>query len=219
MSNNEPIDFEQDDFANDKEIQKIRSIQKKYDEMIQESIETVRKEFSLEDEEPEAEIEDSILIKSFDSPNINESLKSSNKPFELQVYLVEYSWESRAGRSHQSGRDEMFIGSLSLNKSFPPTCIFKETLATIITDWFTKQDVDFKEQKLFSRKFHVISEDKDKLQLLLFNKQLDDLALFPEMEAEIKNNKCFFRVSGNSIDEEEVKKFIELTKVLVKILL
>lgn len=81
-----------------------------------------------------------------------------------------------------------------------------------------KQDVDFKEQKKFSRKFHVVSQDKEKLQILFLNKPLDELAAFPEMEVEINGNNCLFKVSGNPMSVDGTRKFIELAKKLYKIL-
>jgi hypothetical protein len=107
---------------------------------------------------------------------------------------------------------------LRLSKEYPVTCIFKETLREKITDWFVKQDVDFVDQKKFSRKFHVVSGDKKKLGFLLFNKPLDELAAFPEMEAEINGNNCLFKISGNPVSPGETKQFIELAKKLYKIL-
>jgi hypothetical protein len=208
--------MEADDFANDKEIQRLRRIQKEHDEMISECVGLVSGEFLLEPCSAR-ELESFLMFKGLDSAGIVDSFRSTGN-FTLDIYLVQYRWTLHAGKIHNSGVEECFLGLLTLNKEYPATYIFKETLKEKITDWFVKQDVDFKTQKKFSRKFQVITQDKEKLKILLLSKSLDELAAFPQMEVEINGNDCLFRVSGNPITQDETRKFIELAKKLSKIL-
>ena len=87
-----------------------------------------------------------------------------------------------------------------------------------MVDLFVKGDLDFKYQKKFSKKFHLVTKDKEKLVLLLENKPLDDLIQFPEMEVEICKKQCLFRLSENTMNMEEAKQFIGLTHCLLKML-
>jgi len=206
-----------DDFANDKEIQRLRKIRQEHDELIEECMAILIKEFSLEAALC-TDIQSFFIYKSIESPEVIESFKSSTGHFDLEIYQVEYNWSSRVGRTNSSGTEQCFLGLLTLRKQYPHTCVFKETLQTIITDWFNNQDVDFREQKKFSRRFHVISQDRQKLEILLFNRPLDELAGFPEMEVELKDNQCLFKISGNPMSLNETKQFIHLAKKLPAIL-
>jgi hypothetical protein len=208
---------ETDDFANDKEIQRLRKIQREQDELIEECVGIVSKELLLEEKEC-TDIASFTLFKSLGPSGIHNEFRSTLDHLDMEVYLVWYQWRLHSGKINNSGTDECFLGLLSLKKEYPLTCIFRESMRTIITDWFIKQDVDFEEQKKFSRQFHVISQDKDKLKSLLWNKPLDELADFPEMEVEISGKQCLFKVSGNPVNEQESIRFIHLAKKLAAIL-
>lgn len=127
------MNTEQDDFANDKEIQRLRRIQKEHEEMISECVKIVTEEFSLEPGSG-TETDSFLLFKAFDSPDTGDSFLSKDESFELEIYLVEYRWSLNAGKIHSSGREECFLGLLRLRKQYPVTCIFKETIREKITD-------------------------------------------------------------------------------------
>jgi hypothetical protein len=84
-------------------------------------------------------------------------------------------------------------------------------------NWLIKGDVDFKDYPLFSKKFHVVTKDKDRLNYLLYNKPLDELTEFPDMELEINGNQCFFRCSKQPMDQEITKEFVALGKLLLRV--
>jgi len=111
-------------------------------------------------------------------PGITWSLKSINADPQMEVYIV------------NNGGEECMLGLLSLNKEYPFTCIFRETLKEKINDWFVKQDVDFEEFKKFSDQFHMVSGDPSEIRSFLWNKPLDELTAFPEMEAEINRRSA-----------------------------
>jgi hypothetical protein len=205
-----------DDFANDKEIQRQRKARKEHDLMIGECVSLLKRQFSVEPGSC-TDIESFLLFKSFESASIIESFQTVSGDLPIEVYQIEYHWSIRLGRGGSSGHDQCFLGLLTLKKGYPPTYIYKETFRTIITDWFIKQDVDFDDQKKFSKSFHVITADKDKLKIMLINKQLDRLAEFPDLEIELNGNHCLFKVSDKPMSPEDVKKFIDLSFKLLKI--
>lgn len=209
--------FETDDFANDKEIQKIRKEQEKQDKIISDSISVVSKQLSLE-KVSHKNMKHFLMFHSQINPIVRNSFKSNNENFPLRVSLVEYYSSYRTAKGGSSGTDLYFFGMISLNKTYPLTYCYQETIREKMVDLFVKGDVDFKEHKKFSSQFHLITKDEEKLRILLLNKPLDDLAAFPEMEAEINENLCLFRVSRKPVSEKQAIEFSQLANLICKIL-
>ncbi len=178
---------------------------REHNKMVKASIMTVSKEFPLELADC-TNLETFLVFQSLRSPVITYSFRSTDTDLPLELFVVAHHAE------------ECFIGLFTLNREYPFTCIFKETLKEKINDWFLKQDVDFEEQKKFSGQFHVVSRDSEKLKTLLWNKPLDELAVFPEMEIEINGKHCLFRTSAMPLSLEEAEHFTALAKKLWKIL-
>lgn len=221
MENNDtPLEFSPedisalpDDFANDKEIQRQRKIQQEYNKMIETSLQIISDQLHLTPASHK-NMKPFLMFKTLGTPILTRSFKPANDDYPLQVSLVEYHLSYTTPRAHNAGTDLYLFGLLALRKSYPLTYIFEETIRERIVNWFIKGDVDFKEQKKFSRRFHVVTKDKEKLSLLLLNKLLDDLAAFPKMEIEINGNNCLFRVSKLPVSESEAEKFVRLAKVI-----
>ena len=184
--------------------------------MLKDSTKVISEAFLLQPVSDYIRLNDFMIFKSLRSPKISTALKSVNGNIELQVVLVQYTWWVAGGKL-QSGNAESFLGLLKFRKDYPATCIFKETLREKISDWFVKQDVDFEDQKRFSGQFHVVSKDKEKLQMLLLDKPLDELAQFPDIEVELKGNYCLFKFSNRWLSRGEAHGFVELSKTLHKI--
>jgi hypothetical protein len=146
-----------------------------------------------------------------------ESLKPIDANVPLLVSLVQYASSYSTGKYSNSGKDHYLFGYLVMKQSFPKTYVCKETIREKITDLFLRLEVDFENNKKFSKKFHVLTDDKSKLTNLLQFKKLDDLAPYPDMELEIHGNTCLFRSSRKSISIEETNAFCDLTKTLIKV--
>lgn len=136
----------------------------------------------------------------------------------LQASFIEYQWVHKGSRNSSSGTDHCLAGLLELRKTYPLTYIYKETFRDKLVDWFVKGDIDFKDQKQFSRSFHVVSKDREKLSQLLLGKQLDSFLDFPDMLVEINGNRCMFRTSDQPLSEEGTRQFTNLARTLRKVL-
>jgi hypothetical protein len=178
------------------------------EEFVKECIAVISKRIPLEKADYEA-MDSFLMYKSHGrregEPFVYDNYFSAD--YNLQVSVVSYA-------PHKTQTFEHLFGLFTLQKEFPLTYIFRETMKERIADFFVKADVDFKEQKKFSKAFHVVTKDREKLKLLFMGRQLDELAEFPEMEVEIKGKQCLFRASMGSIDEEEAEKFIKLVMLL-----
>lgn len=210
------MNTETDDFANDKEIQRLRKARQEYAEMYDECIRVISTELFLEPAS-HRNMKGFVMFKTLNTPILSASFNSTAGN-NLQVSVVEYHSSYRTAKDSNSGTDIYFFGMISLQRNYPPTYIFRETAREKITDLFLKQDVDFSGQKKFSRKFHVITHDKEKLMPLLSDKPLDELAIFPELEIEINGQNCLFRVSRKPVSPEEAKQFVLLAKTIMQIL-
>jgi hypothetical protein len=216
MTDNQYIpDFSGDDFVNDKEIQKTRAAIKAYEKMIEDSLLFIRQELKVQDAS-HINFKGFHMFKSL-SATITHSMKSINQNNELRVSLAEYSSAFPTGKSSNSGTDLYLFGYISLRSNYPRTYIHKETIKEKIEDIFLKRDVDFPHSKKFSRKFQVLTEDKNTLQNLLQLRNLDDLVNFSEMELEFSNNVALFRSSRKPVSIEEAAVFCEMTKVLLNV--
>lgn len=179
---------------------------------LEECVQIIGRKFALE----KAEYEDmdsflmyKTLVKPPASPGVYDNYYSADN--NLQVSIVEYG-------AFNNKPAWYFFGLFTLQKEFPVTYIFPETLHHKINNLFTKSDLDFKDYKKFSGKFQVTTQDRNRLETLLLHKNLDELTAFPEMEVEINGKLCLFRTSHQSFDEEEAAKFAELATVLKRIL-
>ena len=201
---------DQDDFENESNIRRFRQ-KYDYDADLEESIEFLSRHYSLVQSKG-ADLNPFFIFQSFRSPVVIESLKTSQADIEIEFYIIQYE------RTPRTRAGECLICLLSFGKSYPHTCVYKETLQEKINDWFLKQDVDFEDQKNFSKNFRVVSKDPQRLRMLLNNRPLDELTEFPNMEMELNNNLCLVRVSGNSLSAGEAEELVRLTEKLKKIL-
>lgn len=180
-------------------------------EWLNECIQIIAGKFPLEKAEY-AEMDSFLMYKTLGKPHgphVHDNYFSAD--YNLQVSVVAYT-------PYKTSTSYYFFGLFTLQKDFPLTYIFRETIKERIVNLFVRADVDFKEYKKFSDKFHVATQDKEKLQTLFMNKNLDELVAFPEMEVEINGKLCLFRTSHLSFNEEEAVRFADLATVLRKII-
>lgn len=209
-------DFSGDDFRNDKEIQKIRKEAEDYQQLVDDSIAIIDNELGIE-ESSHKNFKGFLMFKSLRAI-IVKSFKAKALPLNLIVSIAEYRTAFPTAKNSNSGTDQYIFGCFELHKRFPKTYITKETIREKITDLFLKIETDFPDNKMFSRRFHVLTQDSKGLRDLMTFKNLDELTEFPEMEVEIQENFCLFRNSRKSISLKEANEFAQLAKTLARML-
>jgi hypothetical protein len=218
MTNNSEIpDFSGDDLGHHKEIQQARAERKAYEQMVTDSLFILKNELGIESA-PEKDLSSFLMFNSRDS-FINQSFESHNPNIPLSVFLVEYESAFPIHKNSNSGTDEYLFGYLTFKQSYPKTYLCKETLKEKITDLLLKSDIDFEHSRKFSGKFHVVTEDKERLLQLMLLKKLDDLVSHPELELELNGNTCLFRNSKKPVSPEEAAEFAELARLMMKTLM
>jgi hypothetical protein len=208
-------DFSDDDFANDKEIQKARAARKAHEEMIGHSFSLIQQQLNVK-EASVINLDDFQMFESLDATIIR-SMKCISPTHEVGVCLAEYYSAFPVSRAHNGGTDQYLFGYLSFATKYPRTYIHRETIKEKIADIFLKRDVDFSVSAKFSKSFEVLTEDNKRLQDLLQLKPLDNLAKFPDMEIELFNDTALFRTSRKPVSVEEATIFCDLAKVLMNI--
>src|SRR5688500_12049172 len=208
-------DFSGDDFLNDKEIQKSRKEAEAYNRLINESLAVVKDELGLI-KSSHTNFKKFLMFKNL-QPILIDSFRAQQAPLPLIMSVAEYRSAYPIPKNHNSGSDLYLFGSIGYNKQFPKSYICRETIREKMVDLFSRQEIDFKEHKKFSRCFHVISKDGKRLTDLFQFKNMDELTAFPNMELEIHEHSCLFRNSRRSISIEEASDFAELAKTLVDI--
>jgi hypothetical protein len=208
-------DFSGDDFANDKQIQQSRKAAALAQKLYDNSIAIIRKELNLA-EGSHKNFKTFSMFKGLEA-TLLDSFCNEHGSRKMIVSVAEYHSSYPIPRNSNEGTDLYLFGYLELSKSFPATYIHKETVRERISDLFLKLDTDFRDQKKFSRKFRVLTKDKDGLMERLRFIELDQLAKFPNMEAEIKDHAILFRHSREAMSPDEATRFVELAKVLINL--
>ena len=131
--------------------------------------------------------------------------------------MIEYITKLHVGRLSNASDNYYFVGLIDLAKTYPHTLVQPETIELKIQDLFSKRDTDFKSSKKFSRKFQVDTKDKDALEMLVFNKDLDRIADHPSAEFELNEKECYFRASVKPVSIEEAEDFVDLAKILLEV--
>ena len=210
--NFEEPDFSGDDFANDKELQKIRREEKEYAKMIDESISSVVSGLRLK-KGSHLNLKGFTMFKNLQA-TLTESYESSILPSSLFVSIASYYSSTSVGRVRSSGHDPYLFGRLKMKTKYPPTYVCRETVREMLHDLVLNQETDFPEHKKFSRKFYVLTSERERLKDLLRLKTLDDLTIFRDMELELQGAFCLFRHSRRPVSPKEASSFVELAKTL-----
>ncbi|MBP7557425.1 MAG: hypothetical protein KA821_14210 [Chitinophagaceae bacterium] len=208
-------DFSGDDFANDKDILAQRAAIKAYEKMIEDSLALIARELKM-NTASHTNFKGFHMFKNL-SAIITKSMKSIGQTYEIRASLAEYTSSYPVPRNPNTGTDLYLFGHMTLKKSYPRTYIHKETIKEKIEDLFLKRDLDFPQSKKFSRKFQVMTADKEALHQLLQFKNFDPLTAFPDMELELSGNTALFRNSRRALSLEESTDFCELSKALLTI--
>ena len=205
-----------DEFANDKEIQRIRKEQAAFEKMINESKEMIRQKFQMTDA-IDSNLEGFWMMKSLTNAAVYETIKSETQFFQIEVSIVEYHSQYQVPRNSNSGDDFYFFGLLTTKKPFPATLAYPERIREKIADIFTKAEVDCLENKRFSWNFYVLTKEKERLQQTFSLLSLDELSTFDEMEFELKGNQCLFRNSRRPVSYNEAIEFCNLTEKMISV--
>lgn len=214
-SNFDIPDFSGDDFANDKEIQRIRAQEQAYNKMVNDSLTIIQDKLGVV-EASHKNLKGFEMFKNLQAIVVR-SLRAPDSNNSLHVSLAQYTSSIPSGKHSNISTDQYLFGHFEMRRTYPPTYIYKETLSEKIAGIFLNNELDFKHSKKFSRKFHVLTHDKRRLSELLQFKDLDELARYPEMELEIQGDAVLFRSSRKAVSPEEAERFCRLAKVLVRV--
>lgn len=209
----ETPDFSGDDLGHHKEVQLARAERKAYEQLVQDSLLVLTHKLGIAPA-GHKNLKHFLMFKSL-QPSLSSSYTTTHPTAPLHVSLVAYESSFPTGKYSNSGTDEYLFGYLPLRQTYPATYMCKETLHEKITDLLLKTDVDFDHSKKFSRKFHVVTEDRHRLLSLMQTKSLDHLTAFPDMEVELSGNGCLFRHSKKPISQEAAEGFAELALALL----
>lgn len=209
-------DFSGDDFANDPSIRRQRQLQKEHDALVNEALHLISVKWNGTERDEAPALTPYFLFRSLAHPLIRKVF-SAEFPARIDILVISYHSFFPTGKGSNSGTDDYIFGLLHLGKKYPRSYICRETIKEKIGDLFLRLDLDFAGQKKFSKKFHLVTEDKKALADLLVMKPLDDLAPFTDLELELEGHGCFFRTSRKALSIREAENFSALVQVLHQI--
>lgn len=208
-------DLESDDFAYNQDVLRHRARQRAHEKFGNDVLDIIRNRFRMTDI-TRYNLDDYLSYRDLDAKQLK-GLTTTINGYDFHVVLIEYYSSYPVGRSHVGGNDRYLMGHFTTRTKYPRTYIHKETISEKFSDLFLKRDVDFAENKWFSSKFQVLTEDKNRLTDLLRMKDLDRLAQFRDMEIELSSQGCLFRLSRKSISLKDAEGFNELASLLFKL--
>lgn len=210
-------DFTPDEFDNQEDFKEKRRKEAEYKKMMEDCIQMLRDTF-IAGTSSHKNLKNFLIHESSTYPYLIESYQGKWKTKEFYCCILEYSGEPANRNIYHLGDPKYFAGLITLSKKYPHTLVQPETIAHKVESLFTKTDVDFKHAKKFSRKFHVITKNKDALEMLWHGKDLDRLAAFPTAEFELHEDECYFRAGQKPITLNDTSIFTDLAKTLMEIL-
>ena len=208
-------DFLDDDFANDKEILRLRKGTSLDRELIDESVAVLRAAFNFVGSDA-GDMEDFVMLSNLKAFTV-ESHHCVSDHQKILALILEYSSAYPTGKSSNSGTDLYLFGRLTLPRKYPKTYICKETIREKLMELFMKRETDFAEHGKFSARFHVLTEDPARLTDLLRLAPMEELIRFPDLELEIQGDQCFYRDAARPLSTDRAASFVELTRILLRV--
>lgn len=139
-----------------------------------------------------------------------ELTKTKNR-FELIILSINSTVE--VFRSHQIDRESLteleFVGLISLKKNFGNVYIRPESLVDKINELSNPIEVDFEDNKQFSRKYFVVTDNEEKLRDSVTPEFLQAITKHKGLEIEIKNYQLMARLKKR-ISISSIKTITEL---------
>lgn len=181
-------------------------------EYVNECFKELNKHFEiLSAENPQ--IRDFHMFKGKRKPVYFNSWRIQRKDHAFVLCLIEYKieWQEASpwGGSTRTDSHKYFFGYLNLNTSFGLTYIKPETLVDKINELYNPIELDFSENKTFSRKFYVLTADKEKVETSLSQQLKEYLVRAKDIELEFMDRTCLFRLP-KAIDMDETKRLCEI---------
>jgi hypothetical protein len=137
------------------------------------------------------------------------------KGYELVMLSAAYSLQLPGGKafflvlsinsevSRLQGRNQIlrenlteleFVGFLPLKQDYGQVYIRPETLADKLNEFFAPREIDFAEDKEFSRKYYLLASDEAKLRSRIKPEFLAAIRKYNGLEIEIRGNKLLVRM-------------------------
>lgn len=212
LINEEEIPHEDEIFADDTERAVQRKEEIEREESINQLVESLCRQLALEESEDLPELSGLSLNPSAINADEVKCFSTSNINPRLSVLVCYYDTLETIYYD-----DATLLGVIEFSTLYPATSLRKEEVSDKLADIFSKADIDFKEQKLFSKTFHLVSSDREFIMQKWEGKPLDMLADFPSLELVIEERQCVFRCFINNIDQDKVDAFVKLSTLLLKI--
>ena len=87
------------------------------------------------------------------------------------------------------------FGSFTLKDSCGNLYLRREKIEDKIADIFDRADIDFKENKQFSKKYHLVGNKENLIREKFSSDLLERISKIENLELEVVNNRCVFCIS------------------------
>jgi len=153
------------------------------------------------------------MFKSKRKPKYFNSWMINKGNFQFVLCLIEYEieWHEATpfGGFARTAEHKYFFGYLHMNTSFGLSYIKPETMLDKINELANPIEIDFPDDRSFSRKFYVLSKNKEQLESALKPELKKYLIATKNLELEFRNRACLFRLP-KAIDLEETIRLCEI---------
>lgn len=212
VNEEEETPHEDEIFSDDPERAVQRKEEIEREEYINQLVNSVCRQLSLEETENFPEISALSLNPSALNADDVKCFSTKDTSLPLSVLICYYDTQETIYYD-----DATLLGVIELPLAFPATSLRKEEVSDRLADIFSQADIDFKEQNKFSKTFHLVSSDKEFIKQKWEGKPLDMLAEFPDLQLVIEEKQCVFRCFTDNIDQDKVDMFVKLSITLLKV--
>lgn len=179
----------------------------KIQEQCIDSLKEIQRFFSLHDT-TKPDLSGFYSIGSKQQPVHFTTWRIGNNRNNFDLCLIEYELSYFSG-GHRTGgiKTEVhlyFFGHLQLKRDYGTGLIRPETIRDKINEWVNPVELDIPSHPRFSRKYYVLSTEKDRFSNQLSTELLDFIEQTEELQLEFNGNQCLFRLSGAINHQESI---------------
>ena len=156
------------------------------------------------------------MYKELERMEIKERFLMTEEP--VMVVNIQYYHKITAGKISLGGDDIYPFGYFHTEKIYPNTFFQPETLKHKLEEWVNPIETDFPQNKLFSRKYYVLTTDPNSLKRMLPAAALDYLAEIPPIFLEVIGNRCLLRLDTKPVNKENMFQVFQTALRLYELL-
>jgi hypothetical protein len=172
------------------------------EELVREIINDIKKNYQVEEAALPVKLELFHLLKGYDSVREYRTVRITHGPNPTCVSFIkaQFVYSTKSGPATRTSMQAYVF--VTLSRDYGHLVIKKETLRDKLNELFQPLELDFEDDKQFSRRFYVLAKDKEKALYLITQDLRDELKkMRPDVYIEVINNVMMIANEQGAADE------------------